>query len=275
MPSRLALVTHVLFAHAFVPGQFETILSVAWTLAIEGVFYILVPVAAHLVRRRQTQVSPDQLTTWIIATWIASAALMFASTFAIPHFQVNTWQQTVRFSPPMMLCLFCPGMIMAVGRIGDDGRPNRARRVLETLWRHPLACIGAALLLVAAGGEVGLAAVPGDAGFYYQALAIASALALAVAVDPARSFPGWSRPLAAVGLVSYGVYLWHGPLMIVGQRLALPEIGPYPIHWLIDIVIYTALTLPVAAFSWYLVEKPAMSLAARAPLPQPHAVGTD
>jgi peptidoglycan/LPS O-acetylase OafA/YrhL len=68
------------------------------------------------------------------------------------------------------------------------------------------------------------------------------------------------RPLQTVGRVSYGLYLWHLPVLVAVQR--------YGKHWRLPIRITIALSL-IAAFtaaSWYLVEVP--MLRRKRPTPQ-------
>jgi peptidoglycan/LPS O-acetylase OafA/YrhL len=66
------------------------------------------------------------------------------------------------------------------------------------------------------------------------------------------------RPIVFIGVVSYGLYLWH---TFVGGEL-------YDFKWiprdLRVVVAYTA-TVAVATASWYLLERPIMNLARRRP----------
>ena len=71
---------------------------------------------------------------------------------------------------------------------------------------------------------------------------------------------GW-RPLAAVGAISYGLYLWHWPVFLIlnGGRLDLP--------WLPLQAVRFAVTFAVATASYLLLERPVL----RAALPLPAA----
>jgi acetyltransferase len=70
---------------------------------------------------------------------------------------------------------------------------------------------------------------------------------------------GWLslRPLAAVGLVSYGLYLWHLPLILVGRHL-----GILPHAYLPRLATALAAALAAAWLSWRLLERPAIRWAA-------------
>ncbi len=89
----------------------------------------------------------------------------------------------------------------------------------------------------------------------------ASAFALAAAVVVAGIVVapgGWlpralgTRPLMAVGRVSYGLYLWHYPVIVVVQD-RLGDAGS-PVQWLVATVISAVATVT----SWLLVEKPCL-----------------
>ena len=70
-----------------------------------------------------------------------------------------------------------------------------------------------------------------------------------------RRLLGW-RPLAWVGLVSYGLYLWHLDVLRQVAELGLPR-G-------IAIPAGVALSLAFAAASWYGLERHALRLGRRA-----------
>jgi peptidoglycan/LPS O-acetylase OafA/YrhL len=76
-----------------------------------------------------------------------------------------------------------------------------------------------------------------------------------------RRLLGW-RPLAWLGLVSYGVFLYHGPLIV-----ELEERGAetwFPVGGLLSLTLPTvALAVACAAASYYLVERPALALKER------------
>ena len=67
-----------------------------------------------------------------------------------------------------------------------------------------------------------------------------------------------ARPLALVGLVSYGLYLWHLPLMLFGIRLGL-----LPHAFVPRLVAVLVPALLAGSASWLLVERVMLARASR------------
>jgi peptidoglycan/LPS O-acetylase OafA/YrhL len=67
-----------------------------------------------------------------------------------------------------------------------------------------------------------------------------------------------ARPLAMIGLVSYGVYLWHVPLMLFGLRL-----GVLPHAFVPRLVAVLIPAVMAGAASWLLVERVMLARASR------------
>jgi peptidoglycan/LPS O-acetylase OafA/YrhL len=88
--------------------------------------------------------------------------------------------------------------------------------------------------------------LPAGAGF---ALLIAGA---ATGTGPAL---GWlsARPLVYLGVVSYGIYLWHLPLLLVVR-----EAGLLPVAFVPRLAVVLALAIAAGALSWKFVERPAL-----------------
>jgi len=97
-------------------------------------------------------------------------------------------------------------------------------------------------------------------------VALACALVvLALAVATAEAAPSrllaWA-PVATLGRLSYGVYLWHAPLQEAARSHGVLQ--PHA-HWqtLPAIVLTLAASLVLAQVSWLAVEAPALRLARR------------
>ncbi len=65
------------------------------------------------------------------------------------------------------------------------------------------------------------------------------------------------RPLVALGLVSYGFYLWHLPVFFA--------VAHFDTHWndVVRVVVAVSITLALTLLSWFLVERPLMGWSKR------------
>jgi peptidoglycan/LPS O-acetylase OafA/YrhL len=69
------------------------------------------------------------------------------------------------------------------------------------------------------------------------------------------------RPLAAAGIVSYGIYLWHLTVMIELDR---PGSLLAPASWLSLTIGTAVIATAVATVSWFVVERPLLRRVRRA-----------
>ena len=63
---------HYLLFQNVVPGREEAMLSVAWTLSVELLFYLALPLLAYAVRSWRPQVTAEWLVGAILVTWALS-----------------------------------------------------------------------------------------------------------------------------------------------------------------------------------------------------------
>ena len=246
----------------------------AWTLCIEISFYLLLPAYAagvngllrRLTRARQVQ-----------AELILLAAIALASLAYRYVLRADTSLSFVLNALPTHLDWFAPGMALAVLSAAWQDRP--LPRGADLLARRPLIAIA---FSVAAYTVVSLA-VGGPEPFrifnhvalLYTArqdvarhlLYAATAIGLLVPAvlgsgGRLRRALGWPA-LAWLGLISYGIYLWHQPLLIEicqpGPELGcnfhgLP--GAHRAPLLALVVIGLACAVVCAAASYYVVERP-------------------
>ncbi|GAA4720807.1 Peptidoglycan/LPS O-acetylase OafA/YrhL, contains acyltransferase and SGNH-hydrolase domains [Promicromonospora umidemergens] len=209
-----------------------------WSIAVEEQFYLVWPVVLLLVARRSRRVE-----TWVawtaVVVSVASLVLMLALFDPADTTRVYTGTDTRAFS--LML-----GALVAT---------EPARRALERLVGRRAGVVLALLVAVlallwwVADGEASPWLFQG--GLFAHSLLAALVVVLCVRAPgslPARAF-GW-RPLRALGLVSYSLYLWHWPvfLLLPEQRLGLTG-------WAHTLVV-CAVSILLATLSTVLVENP-------------------
>lgn len=248
---------HALLLHGLVPGELKNFYVVAWSLAVEVMFYALVPLGAWGVWRlaRGRAVPLDRLVAGIVALWCAAVVFTVVLAVAFPLQAGGKLPGGVQvLDLAGSLANFCPGMLVFLAvAAGQDSRWHRryvgvARRPL------PVVAVAAVLFLVATqlpfqSSHVAIAAQGPLFG-------IASGLVLATFV-----YGGWTRRmarvLAPIGLVSYGVYLWHWVILstLVHNHVQILG-GQGNVAAVVRIAVLLALTLPIATLSWVLLERP-------------------
>ncbi|MHB8719657.1 MAG: acyltransferase family protein [Candidatus Dormibacteria bacterium] len=265
-PSATSVLLHYLLLQNWIPGQSRTVFTVAWTLSIEALFYLFVPLAAVLVRRRHpAPIPPERLLVGVTALGIGSLVWAVLWGVAFDHLAILQahpgWYTVIEDNLPARLGLFCPGMLAAVV-LASTARPRAASgAVSERLGRVP----SGALLIAAGTAWVAGIAVGGHLGHGWAAvrdsffMPVACGLPLLIALRHGTVVRVVARVLAPLGVVSYGLYLWHWVvigLLDNGAHLRLAG-GPW-FAWVLALLLVCALTLPLAVASWFFVERPAL-----------------
>ena len=258
---------HGFLMQNLVIGENQRLLFVAWTLSIEAMFYVFVPLAALAVWRfrRDKPMSVDRLAAWVLALGIASVAwLLITSVVVTPHaiasgelpsfFRLSGWVL------PNFLYAFAPGALIylaetpeAQAREGVWARYRRAKERPEMLAIGALAllCVGV-VLRTSAHSRVLFA-------LHDVPLALGGGLAVLAFVGDGPRRRAAARLLGPIGLVSYGIYLWHAVVRGVLQEHAMtwvPGVHGGYFAWPFQIAFLLALTVPIALASWLLLERP-------------------
>lgn len=235
----------------------------AWTLHVEVTFYALLPFLALAAARRLRGRPPaEQLRVELGAI----AAMGLASLALRTVWYATTPERVGSHLLPQLLLWFAGGMALAVLSAHHARRDEQPRWVVLVAERPWVPWAGAlALLLFSTRLGFAREFVAPYTGVQWFAEHVLYALISVLVVMPAaigthgggrvRRLLTW-RPLAWVGLISYGVYLWHLPLTKefspwLDERV--PNLG-FPVLTLTVL----AASLLVAALSYYLVERPLM-----------------
>jgi peptidoglycan/LPS O-acetylase OafA/YrhL len=248
-------------------------ISPAWTLSTEIAFYAALPLYAWIASRARIGLR---------AELIGLAALAGAS-LAVRTIAVGADMGTLGLTLPGTFAWFAAGMALAAVSAAAVDPP-------AWLKNAGLAWGAAAVLYVILAYTLGrpegflFAGTQQGYGAALFEFAMSGAIAALVVVPaafgsggPVRSVLG-ARTLAWLGLVSYGIYLWHHNtiLWLIDQDV-LERFDAAP--FLALTVLSIAIVVPIAAASYYLVERPALRFkngiprrAGRAAGPRPGAV---
>ncbi len=258
------LVVHYALLNNLVPGREEALLAPAWTLTLELLFYIAVPLLAIAVHRTfRNGISAERLAAIVVVSWIAS--IVFAALADLRgDDQTGIW---LRFLFPGMWQAFCPGILLA---IAPHLRLRSWRRALVDFPMSRAAALVAVLALIAAAllssiSPLRFGIVP------YQLFSDASrplfSIGYGLLVAVALRAPPWAdaRPwVLQLGLASYGIYLLHPVIeaFMLDHGLRPVDSESVPAY-LVNLCCLLALTVPLAIASWHWLERPALALARR------------
>ena len=233
--------------------QAQSPLRHTWSLAIEEQFYLvwplLVVVLSKLVGRRPA--TPERARRRFRWMLVAVCLTLGVASFArmLMLYRPGGDPSRVYYGTDARVFIILIGAALGALTAGVPVVTRRARGPLVFLG-----CCGAI------GLAAGMAAVTPAMSWLYQggycAIGLLMVLVLAAAaqpgINPLRRLLS-ARPLVQLGLISYGVYLWHWPitLWVTASNTGLDGVGLF--------VARTTLTLGVATVSYLLIEEPIRS----------------
>ena len=241
----------LVFGQNYTPDTLLKLNAATWTLAVEVVFYLMLPVIGWLALRwgRGRMGRQAFLLGGLAAAGLAWNAIDYAA----------GWGPVASHSPPSFLPYFACGMLVAL-----LVEWRRARGAAPLGSGVSAGLVGGAAALLVLNGWWHATSAPDSLAMEVLAdsgAAIAFAAIIAALVLGTGSGVRWlgSRPLAWMGEITYGFYLWHIPLLVFARGLGILPSG----------IVLGLAVLPVAiafgAASWRWVEQPFMRRAARLP----------
>jgi peptidoglycan/LPS O-acetylase OafA/YrhL len=275
--------TYYGFAQVYQEGWAVGGLPQAWTLCVEVVFYALLPLWGGLMRRIRASSVSQKLRQELIGcgvlllvslVWkvIVTASGAIDGPEGVP-FQLNTLT---------FLDDFAIGMALGAVSAAYEGRRDqpRALRLLdrrpELAWALALALILVTSLMVGFFGEVGenIQGAPYIERHYLLAALGVALLLPAMFGDPDRGAVRRalrSRVLNYLGMISYGIYLWHFAVLVQLERWDFQSVAAELGAWVWFPAALLGGTL-IATVSYYAVEVPFLrlkGLVGARPAPQP------
>jgi peptidoglycan/LPS O-acetylase OafA/YrhL len=230
--------SHLLFLHNLSPITYGSVNGPSWSIALEMQFYVLMVLTAARMARMSW---PKVLMVW----FCVSLGWRFASTLLLPPGSSNTDLQ-------MMLATQLPGVMdqfacgICLAKLVRDGKlAYRPARLLG--W----GAVAVGLLTLAALTLRAFATYWDYAGMiiFWRTLLSAGFAALLACFILVPVAGGWAtRPLRYLGEISYGIYLWHFPILLtLVEKTQLRGL---------DLLFTTvACTLVMAALSWHGLER--------------------
>ena len=244
------------------PGTVMTGIGPAWTLTVELCFYLLLPVLAGLafaVGTRRLGV-PAGVTAWLgpalllvtglVTKWI-HVHVVLAGMTPVEAFFADwgpTWQAVFARSVLVQADLLGIGMACAVLLVRWRGTSRTPLR---------LAAIAGLVL----GGLLVAALLPTwyDTGwglFWAGVILLIATRPPGPGLGRVAGFFAW-RPVHWAGEVSYSVYLWHLPVILVLARAGwtAPQTSA---GFVLNCAVVVAVTYALAHLTWCFVERPVL-----------------
>jgi peptidoglycan/LPS O-acetylase OafA/YrhL len=259
----------------YTPGTLLTGIGPAWSLAIELVFYVVLPLVAligSLAAARSLTRRGRRLAAFVppLILFFVGMSGKAVAAFVVPGLGagagwVGDWHSVIERSFWGQADLFVFGMALAIARVdAEDG--------LLRLPRWWMGVVAAGVVLVAVPTAVLVDMVMLGAYQYDTLMAFACGLLLSLVVLPDVTRTGLSskeprttplvrllesRVLVMTGLVSYSLFLWHEPLIRWMQAHGFTVGGR--MGFLVDVAFLGSVSLVLAALTYRFVERPALA----------------
>lgn len=276
------LLRNALLVQHYFPDSLLSGIQPTWSLAVEVVFYLVLPLLAWLGALCARRASTQWGLTWAA---IVPAAVLFlvsisqkVALFLLPAGPgpnsgwSGDWHSVAVRSFWGQADLFAFGMVLSVLWVAlDDGLFR-----LPFWWRKATA---SALLLTVVStlflAERGIR-IP-----YENLLAVACALLLALVVLPDKESTSMSvltrgletRVFVAVGFASYSLFLWHEPLAHWLRSLGVTVGGVG--GFVVNLLLLGTLSGLLSALTYRYVERPALRYKSRNVRVQPTTLASD
>ncbi|MBW8757006.1 MAG: acyltransferase [Burkholderiales bacterium] len=229
---------------------FMGVLFHTWSLSMEEQFYLIWPSVERFLRR-----------AWIVPVLVGLIGVNELFNFRVFDGWIVDVYGPQGLHRPLFLITFTPILLgVLAAHLMHEPRTGRAlAAALGNRWMPPL-LLALAMLVVQYAAELrGPQQVVVLRGLPYTAVHVLFCLALvAMVINPRGLFSRTlqSRPLAYLGSISYGIYLYHTMIIWLVDRVCSPRhihLSPFQLF-----VLVSVLSVSVAALSFRYIETPIM-----------------
>jgi peptidoglycan/LPS O-acetylase OafA/YrhL len=237
-PSANELPAFAVFAQNYSLDTLMQLNPVLWTLSVEAAFYVALPLIVALAARLSFR-AHALLLAGLVAVGIGFNAL---------DYEVRLGEVAGK-TLAAYIGVFAVGMLAAL-------LIERRNKSLTTVFTSVCMILGLAMVILrAAWNESSFGDPLMRAALLAPLSAVGFALVIAAASEGRGPAVAWlrSRGLVFAGVVSYGIYLWHVPVILV-----LNNQGALPAALWPRMLVVAAATIAIATVSWRVVERPVL-----------------
>lgn len=268
------VVMHALFIHNLSEATFYSINDPFWTIAVQAQFYIVFAVLMLLLMPlvKNRLATGMLLILGIVGAFVAHLFVM--KTFHPLEGHLVLSHSLLAYLPHFLLGMLA-ALVFAVTMKPDDTGASQ-RRLLNDLFFW-LALAGIVIILgipaqdaqwriPSGAGVVGNLfrddAMLGRYNFPYVPLLVAILIITAPRATLTTKLLQF-RPLRSIGIISYGLYVYHLPCLSFLNRLMTKANMPVQEHWIFFGLTGLAMALIVAMISFVFIERPLMKWSRR------------
>lgn len=253
------IVLHYAFLFNFREASIFSINPPFWTLAVEVQFYLLLPFFVLLVRNMKPAVGGAWLLAFAVASYVAYWLVM--ESWPAASSGTSRDSPVLQYSLPAHLPHFLLGTAAGVLYLSLRDRGNVAW--LPSVSNLTFWLCGALVFVILGTPLDDLLKLPNGRYNWPYVPVLLTAMLVFAPFSRAATTLLESSPLRLLGVISYGVYIYHLPVQnMTGRIMKVLALNPVE-HWVIFGAVSLLLTASVASLSYSLLELPLRRLVRR------------
>ena len=245
------------FVHGWHPTSVNTVVPGGWSIGAEFMFYLCIPLLYRYVRSLTSALWLTLASTFVISLLMPIAVKVFERLY--PHFEATYIKEFVYWSFPSQIPVFCLGFVLYF-LLRDRMSKNPQHPADLSLINRPTASTGLFFTALA------VFLIYGTIPPHVLCAAAFVALAYGLALCPLQLVV--NRVTRFIGTVSFSAYIWHFWLLDKIRPSLLNHVHFHKnspavngsVRFIALYVVTVLITLPVAALTYYLIEKPGQDL---------------